>query len=493
MRPNRGLLIVGAVLVAGAVALASYAARPDAATAQQAEQSEAGAWQIDREMTVQPAAAPRRALKHRLLPPALDRQRGNAAALYREAFEALEGAEEEPGFDREALLNVPDHSMEQLRGEAGDEAHELLERLEPILSQVADASRRDTCDWALPTREKGILSRLEAVASSRAVTKYFNARIRLAIAEGRAEHAMDDVQTVVAMADHINKKDTLVSSLVAMANFGLLLDHLATMLEMPEAPNLYWALSTLPSPLLSMRDLLEFEEGMLFWSLPERDIQAWRDGNVSVETVIESMETALELPIDIGAPRLEGLPRGQRRWHVIRGIVQTHERAREKLRERGWDKEEVEKLDMHEAVVAYQVAVIEEVRDDFMKWQYLPLEERPLDVAGRIEDRYAEKHPVGVGLLDAEGLESVMHRSYQLIRRIAILRTVEAVRLHAAGHGGALPRTLEEIGEVPVPDDPVTGEPFTYQREGETVVIATEPDEADPLGKGVRLTLHFNH
>ena len=43
------------------------------------------------------------------------------------------------------------------------------------------------------------------------------------------------------------------------------------------------------------------------------------------------------------------------------------------------------------------------------------------------------------------------------------LRAVEAVRMHAATHDGALPASLDEVAIVPVPSDLVTGGPFGYE------------------------------
>jgi hypothetical protein len=50
-------------------------------------------------------------------------------------------------------------------------------------------------------------------------------------------------------------------------------------------------------------------------------------------------------------------------------------------------------------------------------------------------------------------------------RQIATLRVIEALRLYAAAHDGQLPKQLSDIGEVPIPDDPVTGLPFEYKLE----------------------------
>ena len=65
----------------------------------------------------------------------------------------------------------------------------------------------------------------------------------------------------------------------------------------------------------------------------------------------------------------------------------------------------------------------------------------------------------------------------RLERRIGLLRLVEALRIHAAAHAGKLPEALSQVTEVPIPDDPATGHPFEYRRDGASAVIPTPPDD----------------
>ena len=55
-------------------------------------------------------------------------------------------------------------------------------------------------------------------------------------------------------------------------------------------------------------------------------------------------------------------------------------------------------------------------------------------------------------------------------RKVAALRLVEALRLHA-GQKGSLPPSLDDVTCVPTPLNPMTGSPFDYRLEGETVII----------------------
>ncbi len=52
----------------------------------------------------------------------------------------------------------------------------------------------------------------------------------------------------------------------------------------------------------------------------------------------------------------------------------------------------------------------------------------------------------------------------RLDRHVALLRTIEAIRLFAADHSGQLPGSLADISQVPIPTDPVTGKAFLYKR-----------------------------
>ena len=76
----------------------------------------------------------------------------------------------------------------------------------------------------------------------------------------------------------------------------------------------------------------------------------------------------------------------------------------------------------------------------------------------------------------------------KLDQRIALLRHVEALRMYAAEHDGALPAKLSDVS-VPLPDDPFTGKPFHYEQTGGTAHIRGTPParkQNDPLFK-----IHF--
>ena len=79
-------------------------------------------------------------------------------------------------------------------------------------------------------------------------------------------------------------------------------------------------------------------------------------------------------------------------------------------------------------------------------------------------------------------------------RRIASLRAVEAVRLHAAKNDGKLPAKLSDLSVVPVPLDPATLQPFGYEVSGNQFKIVvpalpgTTPDRSNNWVYAVTIT-----
>jgi hypothetical protein len=72
-------------------------------------------------------------------------------------------------------------------------------------------------------------------------------------------------------------------------------------------------------------------------------------------------------------------------------------------------------------------------------------------------------------------VEKILLARARLDRRIATLRCVEAIRLYAAVHGGKLPAKLDDVKDVPVPLDPVTGQAYPYKLTGERALLSAEP------------------
>jgi len=82
-----------------------------------------------------------------------------------------------------------------------------------------------------------------------------------------------------------------------------------------------------------------------------------------------------------------------------------------------------------------------------------------------------------------KNLESTHERVRVLGKRqdrdLAILQCIEALRLHAARHRGALPQSLDQIKDLTVPLDPLHDKPFAYSCTQGTALLESPPPEGD--------------
>ena len=153
--------------------------------------------------------------------------------------------------------------------------------------------------------------------------------------------------------------------------------------------------------------------------------------------------------------------------------------ARRRLVENGLPAERVGRFPAEQVVLLNEKREYEVRRDDAMKTMNLPFWQ-----AEAMEARAKVDRPPG--LLAAAlvpSTKAVRRAQTRLDQRIALLRHVEALRLHAAEHDGKLPAKLSDVS-VPLPDDPVTGKPFRYELSGATAHLRGSPpagDEKNPF------------
>lgn len=246
------------------------------------------------------------------------------------------------------------------------------------------------------------------------------------------------------------------------------------MLGQPGCPNLYWALTSLPVPMISLRTGIEGERTGVLAEF--RDLDHTRPMSaVQVGKFVAHIDVLLN---EDPATRLE---KGVRRWLETRVKDEAKmAAARRRLVESGLSEERVRRFPAEQVLLLDEWREYEVRCDDVMKLLSLPF--RQAEAA--LEEQARVKRPP---TLFAEALmpstKAVRRAQARLDQRIGLLRHVEALRLYAAGHGGRLPVKLAEV-PVPLPDDPVTGKPFRYELSGATAHVRGTPpagDEKNPF------------
>jgi hypothetical protein len=291
------------------------------------------------------------------------------------------------------------------------------------------------------------------------------------------------LQTGYALARHAGEGQTLINALVGMAIANMMSKQVETLAQQPGAPNLYWALTELPDPLVDMRPGIEAEWAMIYLSYP--DLRDLDKKDYSAEQWRERLNklTGAILSFTDGAPKISS-------ELITTALAMTgYPMAKQGLVDQGLKPEEVEAMPVPKVILLYTMRTYEKLRDDIFKWFAVPY---PQAVTG-MEKAQAELNsglrreviPFASMLLPAvRAAHSAGARSE---RAIAALRVIEAIRLYGAAHHGNLPEKLSEITEVPVPNDPTSGKPFTYRRTGTTAILES------PGGKryGLRYEITF--
>jgi hypothetical protein len=474
-------------LVALAVLPAVLGMPPVSAQAPPAEEK----WLVDRSLTVTPRPAPVPALQYRLYPLGWDRKDGNAVPIY------LRLVHEQSDAGRKYWTETP-KPWNQLPVEQIPlaEAHEFLGRMKHFYRQFDLGARRKTADWNYTFDQGSVVDILMPdVAWVRNYVPMMVLRARVELAEGDFAAAARSLATGFSFSRQISEAPLLISGLVGVACASPFADCVADFIERPQAPNLYWALTALPRPLIDLRKAMEFEQRFFEMEIPEfadldrsRSPEQWDALLKKVRTKIKMLN---ELPSEGGDAN---------RDHPIAGIGPDDPAANSPdLRmARGYL---ADRRDLSAATIAamppaqvlllFIVGTNQDLRDDVFKVTYLPYPatRRMLDgVAERLRST-PDSEAKRVAKVFLPAIQKMPAVPVRLDRKIAALRVVEALRLHAAANGGQLPERLDQVTVVPIPDDPGTAKPFEYRRDGaKATLISRIPGE--PIEKeGLRYTI----
>ena len=431
---------------------------------------------------LRPAAAPSPALKYRLVPERPGQVPGNAAIFYHRAL--LVASTHRADLDAERKFGPPavkaettdDRVSGWIEGPIADlprdQARALLARFQTPLHEVELAATRTTCDWEFDARPEGISLLLPEIQAMRSLARLVALKARLATLDGRTDEAIRAIEDGLVMGRNVARGPTLIQDLVGIAIDNIMLGCLEELIQAPGTPSLYWALADRPRPFITMRESLEWERNLLEKELPgllDLDKEPW--GIARARKFSEELEEKLALFRNEGSTPLGPLGR----LGLAAMTAKIYPEARRALIAGGRPEAEVD------AMPVVQVACLDAYRqyrrhlDESSKWFHMP----PWQSAGKLDAALGmtgEQKRANPLLAMFRGLtpslSGVLHAEVRLERHLDALQCIEAIRLHADGHGGALPQSLDALADAPAPLDPATGKPFDYKVEGDSATLS---------------------
>lgn len=463
------------------------------------------------ELTLSPQGEPRPALKHRLVPDDFDLVDGNAAVYYLKAGgffeqqarrhqlrEMHQKAAEQAQREKKSSSDLPPYSwLSMAPAELPlKEVKEFLELTSFQVPMLAEASRRRRIDLDRQIRDvdNPFAYLLPEVQSMRELARMQSLRCKVAIAEGNTARAIEVLGQQYALARHLGQDDFLVTNLVGLACAGIAWEDALHLIQHPDAPNLYWALASLPRPLVDIRQSMSTERQLFylqFKTLREvderpRTVGYWQDfldrlipefagleGEFGLASASESPQTLRDTLVGFVAAAYPG---AKRYLIEVCGLP-------------------------HEQVAAYPTAQVvflamkryyDEARDDLFKWSHLPFWQQQAATQGMGFDDLLRTKADRAGWIAMPAqllLPAVLAANAAVARceqGLAFVQTIEAIRMYGAAHDGRLPTSLEQL-PVPVPLDPFSGKSFDYEYQNDRATLTGHPLP----GYWYRLVLRF--
>jgi hypothetical protein len=387
-------------------------------------------------LTVQPMAAPRPALKYLLLPELKEMSPGNPISAYLQCL-----VDQDFTTDNETLTKT-------------------------ALRQADRAARLDKPDWQvlLKAKSDGFNLLLPDVQKMRTLAAALQERFRSEAKQGRFDDAIATCKTMFALSRHLGEHPTLIGDRVAVALALITIGPLEEMLEQPGCPNLYWALTNLPNPLVSFEKGMEGERLIVGTEL--------KDLSASAPMTPAELKKVMDY-IDKLIGSDDKSNQGRTRLYVetrVKDPIQVVN-ARERLVEFGIPEKTLLTFPPEQVILLDGKREFEVERDEVLKlmnlpsWQFLEVYKKAKTNKPKTESVF--------GIFQS-AYEKIRLAQARLEQKIAILRHVEAVRMYAADHKGAVPAKLDDC-PVPLPVDPMTGKPFRYAVEAGVAHLRGNP------------------
>jgi hypothetical protein len=362
-----------------------------------------------------------------------------------------------------------------------EEVRPFVQRYNNLFRELDLASRCDRCDWQFRERIKtdsfGFL--LPDIQELRELANLLRLRSSLEIADGRYSDAVQTLRVGFAMAKHANESPTLIAALVGVAVANQMADQVVELIQVSGAPNLYWAVTDLPRPFIDLRLAAQSERMMVYGLL-----SPLTEAGLDIRTIPLSTQQLQErLEKFFGSPPYD---RTEFRLYLIAVTAKTYPEAKRFLLSQGLAPETVEAMPRLQVVFLFALAEYNRLFDEMIKWQGIPYWQMRagLEKADRgvREDRKKaaelERLPLASYLIPA--VQKVFFTTTRIDRKLAALRSIEAIRLYVAGHEGKLPSALSDITDVPIPIDPVTGKEFDYRMDDAKAILSAPPPAGEP-------------
>ena len=438
-------------------------------------------------LTLSGARPPSPALKHRLTVPIHKTIPGNSITHYLRSYgenslnSPLKEARRVHGDRFFDWLSIEQFPLNKLPLEKLEQAAKLFDSY--VDNHIARATLCRDIDWGLAEETlSGVDSinfLLPSIQQTRSISRVLSLRTRLAIAQGDFEKAVAHMRMNYRLAESVSKMKFLVCSLVGIAEIGIANGNALDFIAAENSPNLYWALTELPHPQISIRDAIRLE-----MSIGVRLIPAFDSPETAVHSPEEWTRVVKKATEDItkvmnAVGNVSDSASAFSDAAAFGLSLAGYSAAKKRLVDGGMDETKVG------AMSVGQVIMIDAARDyrifaDRMEAAFNLRSTTTQEMFNEWEEELVNAtKELRFGAILANtclpAVQQVRNANLRIQRESAVLITLESIRNHLA-EKGALPKSLAELS-LPSPPNPFTGKPLQYElKDGKGIINCPNSD-----------------
>jgi hypothetical protein len=448
--------------------------------------------------TVWPSAVTEASVAYRLLPDPKEQTPGNAVLLYlmsRRFWPDQQTTDDvlSPEKGRFDYLGTPIDRFPRM------DAQRLLDVYSQTLSYVDAAARREKAVWPAVWQESEVHgSAYVYLDDLRHAANLLKFRARYEVSQENWAATAYTVQTGLSMARQVGSEPTLIHAVTASQLGGAAMSGgVWEWITHRDSPNLYWALTDLPRSFVDLEQIRRWElDGPPRFGNSALLSQAI-GGNLAQDKWGQVIREAIGVVQQSKPPYKQNAADVENQAKAM--VTAALPRAKQYLLGKGVGQQEIDSMSPEQVVGSYLVQEYDGVvRGVWMYWS-LPYWQAREQMLRRWEELSVDQPPLSENPLivayatDGTGKPGVlrMRRAIALFdQRIATARMVEALRDYAARHGGLPPDSLDQVTDLPLPIDPMTGKGFVYKAMGQVAELEFAP-EAAQSANGFRIVLTF--
>ena len=322
---------------------------------------------------------------------------------------------------------------------------------------------------------------LPSIQQTRDIARALMLQNRLALIEGRFDDSIDRIRMTYVLGQHVSKLEMLVCSLVGMAEVGMANECMIDLISTEGSPNMYWALSELPEPIVSIRDAIRLESSLPLRMFPVlSDVQTAQHSKEHWNELVQELVKSFA---DIGSSISVGGPQDDftsRQLFISAFALAGYTGAKKNLIDSGLDPDAVEKMPVLQVILLEAAKEMERMSQEMEKTYYVPYP-KASKMVEEIEDRLSRPMTSlggAVARILLPAMQQVRQAEVRVQTEVNTLIVIEAIRHHLATKN-ELPESLDDL-ELPVRNNPYTDLPFQYELNGNTAVIEI-PREAGSI------------